>query len=537
MALRAASGSTSVEQKGLQMSGQSQAEVMAFLAEAVKRPGQPPVEVIRTHGAVIFLGGPDAWKIKRDVRYDYLDFSTPEKRHAMLLRELELNAPMAPSIYRDVIAVTRDDGGRLHLGGTGEVVEWVLRMHRFDEADVLDKVAGRGALDDPLAERLGKTIARYHVRADPRRRIAGADLIEAVLDEVNTAFATMTDDLGADRVGQYRQTSGRMFRDLAAILNARGEAGHVRRCHGDLHLRNIVLVDGVPTPFDALEFDETLGTCDVLYDLAFLLMDLRHKGLDRAANIVLGSYLFHAGNADHYAGLSPLPLFQSIRAAIRAMVAVQTARLDPANESLLPEARLYLSGALTCLDPPPPRLIAIGGLSGTGKTVLAASLAPGIGAPPGAVHLRSDLERKALFGVSPRTRLPQSAYRSEVSARVHDVMRTKARDILSGGYSVIMDATWLDRDERASLPALAGRAGAPFTGLWLTADTATLQTRVASRHGDASDADAAVVRDQAAHANTPKSWTPVDASGNPDDTYQGARSVLEKHAKPGTALG
>lgn len=519
------------------MSEQSQAEVIAFLSDAVSRPGHAPVEAIRTHGAVIFLGGPDAWKIKRDVRYDYLDFSTLQKRHAMLLRELELNAPMAPSIYRDVIAVTRDDGGRLHLGGAGEVVEWVLRMHRFDAADVLDKVAGRGALDDPLAERLGRTIARYHVRADPRRQIAGADLIKAVLDEVNTAFATMTGDLGADRVGQFRRASDRMFRDVAAILNARGEAGHVRRCHGDLHLRNIVLVDGVPTPFDALEFNETLGTCDVLYDLAFLLMDLRHKRLDRAANIVLGSYLFHAGSADHYAGLSPLPLFQSVRAAIRAMVAVQTARLDPRDESLLPEARLYLSGALACLDPRPPRLIAIGGLSGTGKTVLAASLAPGIGAPPGAVHLRSDLERKALFGVSPQTRLPQSAYGSEVSARVHDIMRAKARDILSGGYSVIMDATWLDRDERASLPALAGRAGVPFTGLWLTADIGMLETRVANRHGDASDADAAVVRDQAEHADRPKSWTLVDASGNPDDTCLRARGILAESANPETAPG
>lgn len=513
------------------MKERPQEEVIEFLSDETNLPDSGPVEAICTHGAMVFLSGKYAYKIKRDVRYDYLDFSTLQKRHEMLLRELYLNAPAAPSIYRDVLAVTRDTVGRLHLGGTGEVVEWVLRMRRFDAADELGQVAKRGALDDRMAATLGESIAQYHVRAKPSTDISGSDLIGAILDQVNSAFATMTDDLGVDDVAQYRAATDHVFATVTTKLNARGQNGHVRRCHGDLHLGNIVVIDGVPTPFDALEFDETLGTCDVLYDLAFLLMDLQHNGLKRAANIVLNSYLLQARSTDHYACLSLLPLFQSVRAAIRAMVAVQAARLDPKATQLSGNARGYLSEALSYLDPAPAQLIAIGGLSGTGKTVLAASLAPGIGAAPGAIHLRSDLERKALFGVSALTRLPGSAYGPDVTARVYGSLREKAHSILSGGHAVILDATWQTEEERATLPALARNAGVQFTGFWLTANTGVLENRVSARRGDASDADTAVVRAQSERVNIPVSWTQIDASGSLGQTFSQVQAVLRRHAK------
>jgi aminoglycoside phosphotransferase family enzyme len=170
------------KQQGFSMTDHSQSEVIAFLSDKANLPGHAPVKIVQTHGALVFLSGADAYKIKRDVRYDYLDFSTLQKRHDMLMRELELNAPMAPSIYRDVLAVTRDAQGRLRLDGTGDVVEWVLRMNRFEAADELDKVAARGALDDPLAARLGQVIAGYHATTPPRPARAGSDLIEAILD-------------------------------------------------------------------------------------------------------------------------------------------------------------------------------------------------------------------------------------------------------------------------------------------------------------------------------------------------------------------
>jgi len=284
--------------KGFQMPENSQKEVIDFLSNSKNLPGHKPVEIIRTHGALIFLSGKYAYKIKRNVRYDYLDFSTLQKRHDMLLRELELNAPTAPSIYRDVIAVTRDLAGQLHLEGAGDAVEWVLRMHRFDIADELDKVAARGALDDSLAMDLGKVIAQYHAQNNICSDKRGGDLIRAILDELNAAFATMKHQLDGGEIDHFSTASDSTFRRIVADLNARSGGGHIRRCHGDLHLRNIVLIDGTPTPFDALEFDETLGTSDVLYDLAFLLMDLMHAGLVRAANISFNSYLFHADVRD-----------------------------------------------------------------------------------------------------------------------------------------------------------------------------------------------------------------------------------------------
>lgn len=517
------------------MSKQSQAEVISFLSDGKNLPDHGPVDVVRTHGAIVFLSGATAYKIKRDVRYDYLDFSSLQKRHDMLKRELELNAPTAPSIYRDVIAVTRDEDGYLHLGGTGDVVEWVLRMHRFDTANELDKIAERGALDDALAATLGEMVAEYHRSTDLRKQTPGSHLIEAIIDELNTAFATMHGDLVAEQVARYRTAMEGAFRTVRATLDARGQAGHVRRCHGDLHLRNIVLLEGVPTLFDALEFDGTLGTCDVLYDLAFLLMDLRHNGLHRAANITLNSYLMHARCTEHYAALSLLPLFLSIRAAIRAMVGVQTARFNPDDATLLPQARAYLASALAYLDPAPARLISIGGLSGTGKTVLAASLAPQIGAAPGAVHLRSDLERKALFDVSPLTPLPQAAYGPEVNAQVYDIMREKARGILSGGHSVVLDATWLDEDERASLPVLAQQCGGQFNGFWLAAETTVLETRVSARRNDASDADVTVVRKQVAQTTVQTSWSQIDASAPPGETLSHVQKLLFGPENPETS--
>ncbi|WP_138933470.1 AAA family ATPase [Roseovarius arcticus] len=519
----------------------SQDEVIAFLSDSRNLPGHEAVETVRTHGALVFLCGSYAYKIKRDVRYNYLDFSTLQKRHEMLLRELELNAPTAPSIYRDVIALTRDADGQLHLGGEGEVVEWVLRMQRFDTDDELDKVAARGALDDQVAERLGEVVAQYHAQNKVCADVSGADLIGAILDELNSSFATMTDHLDGAQNDRFHTISDGAYRRAVASLNARADAGHVRRCHGDLHLRNIVLIDGVPTPFDALEFDETLGTSDVLYDLAFLLMDLRHAELPRAANITLNSYLFYAPGGDHqggnYAGLSLLPLFQSIRAAIRAMVVVQTTRVNPDDPALLPGARKYMSEALDYLAPAPAQLIAVGGASGTGKTVLAKSLCPQIGAAPGAVHLRSDLERKALFGVPPLTRLPPRAYGSEISRRVYDVMRIKAYAALMAGHSVVMDATWLSEDERKTLSELAGQTGAGFSGLWLSADTPVLQARVGARNHDASDADATVVHRQAQCLNPPSNWRFIDASGDPTNTFAEAIGALSGSAKPRTGTG
>ena len=504
-------------------SEQDQSEAVAFLRSGAAFDAAGPVKTVETHGALVFLAGETALKIKRAVRYDYMDLSTLALREKMLRRELSLNAPGAPMIYRDVVPLTRGADGQMALGGAGTPVEWVLRMWRFPGSAELVKVAARGDLDHPLADRLGREIEAWHARCEVRR-VGGARLIREILDELDRVFANMADPLGAERIGRFHTLSRAALDDASHLLNDRAEAGHVRRAHGDLHLGNIVLLDGAPVLFDALEFDETLGTCDVLYDLAFLLMDLTHRGLAAQACTVLTSYLLAARGAED-AGVGALPLFQAVRAAIRAMTTVQTDRARGTPDS--GAARAYLDRALANLTPPPPALVAVGGLSGTGKTALARAIAPCLGPGPGAVHLRSDTERKALAGVASDASLDAVHYTDTARERIYRHMAARAAALLSAGQAVVLDATFLEAADRAAAESVAAGAGLPFTGLWLEAQEDALLARVTARRADASDADADVVRKQIAAAPAPPlGWRRIDASGTPDQTLRRARAAL-----------
>ena len=277
------------------------------------------------------------------------------------------------------------------------------------------------------------------------------------------------------------------------LLERRRVAGFVRHCHGDLHLGNIVVLDDRPVLFDCIEFDDAFACVDIGYDLGFLLMDLIEQGHRPAAARLLNGWLERTG--DH-AGLALLPLFLSVRAAIRAKVLGLAAIRDPAADLGQPRRYLALAGAF--LSPPSPILVAIGGGSGTGKTTLARRLAPDLQGPePGAVVLRSDVIRKELFGRAATDRLPSEAYAPEVSTRVFAIIAERAATCLSAGHSVIADAVYGHPQQRAAIAAVAAAHAVPFHGLWLEAPLAVKLDRVAQRTGDASDADAAVVRRQA----------------------------------------
>src|SRR6056297_3699886 len=283
-------------------------EAVAYLSDPDTHGAGTKVDIVRTHAAIVFLAGDAAYKVKRPVRYDYLDFSTLEKRQAMLRRELELNRPNAPGIYLGLVPVTRQADGTLKLGEGGEVVEWCLHMRRFPAGAELVAVAGRDGISPALAEQIGCEIADYHARAEIRHA-DGRTLVTEIADELNEAFAGMTDLFGAGLVDRFQTRVRTAIEANAALLTDRGRAGHVRRGHGDLHLGNMVVLDGRPVLFDALEFDERLGTLDVLYDLGFVIMDLLHRGLSEAANAVLGAYLYRARQPEHFDGLALLPLF------------------------------------------------------------------------------------------------------------------------------------------------------------------------------------------------------------------------------------
>jgi predicted kinase len=298
------------------------------------------------------------------------------------------------------------------------------------------------------------------------------------------------------------------------LLERRASAGFVRHCHGDLHLRNIVELDGAPVLFDAIEFDDRLATIDVLYDLAFLLMDLGKRRLHAHANLLLNAYLEHEVGTGDLVGLATLPLFLSMRAAIRAKVELLRAPLMRSTEAKAArsEARAYFDLARKFLAPAEPRLIAIGGLSGSGKSAVSRAIAPFIGAFPGAVHVRSDVERKRLFGVAPTERLSTSAYAPEISDYVYAICRKRALMALQGGQAVIVDAVHAKPEEREAIAALAAKMRVPFTGLWLEASPEVMRERVASRSGDVSDATPNIVNIQLSYELGPRGFAEIDAS-------------------------
>ncbi|SMX25852.1 bifunctional aminoglycoside phosphotransferase/ATP-binding protein [Boseongicola aestuarii] len=499
----------------------TQSEVIAFLASPHAFNSCEDVSVIETHGALVFLCGPVALKLKRAVKYDYMDLSTVELRHAMLVREIELNAPFAPMIYRDVLPVTRQDEG-LALAGDGPVVDWVLRMWRFPAEDELQEIAKRGELDEELALSMGEAVAAYH-KATPIVRCPGSQLIGDILDELQRVFAEFTGSMGMMRIPVWAHEARDAWMSNRSLLDARGLSGHVRRVHGDMHLRNFVLMDGQPTLFDALEFDEILGTCDVLYDVAFLIMDMCHSGLQKQACRVLDTWLCEAeGEEDD--GLAALPLFLSVRAAIRAMVLLQTDAACETPEASACEIDEYMQLADVCLRRPPPMLVAVGGYSASGKSILARQIAPDIGALPGAVILASDMERKA--GLQKKQALNKEAYTSEKRTAVYQRIFTRAESILKAGHAVVLDATFLGPDLRKKAASVAAVSGVPFVGFWLDAPQRVLEDRIEARRKAASDANIDVLRRQLAAPIGDLSWYRLDASGTFESVYSAALKTL-----------
>jgi aminoglycoside phosphotransferase family enzyme/predicted kinase len=500
---------------------------LAFLEDPANHRGRE-VRRIDTHASSVFLVGDRALKVKRAVRFPFLDYSTLAKRKAACAAELEVNRPFASELYRWVVPITRETAGRLALDGQGEPLEWAVEMRRFDEARTLDRLADAGRIDDALADALGRVVAAAHARAP----IVGAEpwiaALDTYLDQNEAAFREFPTLFPADPVAELQRRGRAALARVRPLLLARGELGLIRRGHGDLHLGNIALIDGRPVPFDAIEFSELIASGDVLYDLAFLLMDLIERGLVGAANIVLNCYLTETRLEPDLDALAALPLFLSIRAAIRAKVTaarLQVAEADPRSE-IAQAAQAYFRLACKLLEPATPVLIAIGGLSGTGKTLLARALAPELVPAPGAVVLRSDVERKALFGKTETQQLPDHAYAPEISGQVYAVLVEKARRVVAAGFAAIVDAVFANPAERAAIRAAAGRLHAEFHGFFLVAALPIRLGRIGSRSRDASDADATVARRQEIYALGKMDFIEIDASGTPVETLARARTAL-----------
>ncbi|MFP4538667.1 MAG: AAA family ATPase [Dichotomicrobium sp.] len=498
-------------------------EIDAFMGRPESYAEQPEtVERIETHISVVFLAGDAAYKIKKPVVFPFLDYSTPEARRRACVNEIQINRRTAPELYQGVVPITYDAVRGLEIGGSGEVMEWAVKMRRFPDESLYSELADAGRLGPADYAELADAVHSFHDEA--ARRIEAGMAVEGLsrlIAENDEAFALYADVFPPDEVQALRSVLEERLAELAPLIETRSREGFVRHCHGDLHLRNVVRLDGHPVLFDAVEFDDAIATVDVLDDLAFLLMDLIAREAPGGANVVLNSYLAADRDLRNLEGLAALPLYLATRAGIRAKAAAYQAQNA--------EARRYFALAQGFMASDKPVLLAVGGLSGTGKSTLARALAPDIGAAPGAVILRSDMERKRLFGCKPTERLPQRAYTADVSATVYRGLAKKARAALRAGHSLILDAVHARPGERAEAARIAEAAGAEFVGIWLSAPEEALVQRVESRESDASDADPDVVRAQLGFDLGRIEWERVDASGAFHEVRERAENVLRRH--------
>ncbi|MER9371126.1 AAA family ATPase [Mesorhizobium sp. M0491] len=504
-----------------------QQSVIAFLLDPASYGAAAPVEAIETHISRIFLTGKRAYKMKRAVKLPYVDFSTPALRLAACEKEVALNSKTAPGLYLRVRRITREADDKLAFDGTGQMVEATIEMVRFDQSKLLDRMAAAGELTPALMTAVARMIVGHHRAAPVVHNGAGSFNLTGVLDINEAGF-------GSSHVFTKREieTFAWAFRTALArharVLDRREAANKIRRCHGDLHLRNICLFDGEPRLFDCIEFNDQIASIDVLYDLAFLLMDLWHRGFPELANLVMNRYLDEADDED---GFILLPLFMAVRAAVRAHVtATQVEEGSADSDKLTAEARSYFDLARTFLRETSPRLVAIGGLSGSGKTTVAEALAAHVGAPPGARIVESDRIRKAMHGVPAETRLPGKAYRPEVSEQVYREMAWRAGLILAEGGSVVADAVFDRPADRDRIEKAASDRGVAVAGFWLEADPLVLWQRVRERKSGPSDATIDILSRQLQRNATQSTWRKINADRKLADIVAELRRSSESNA-------
>jgi aminoglycoside phosphotransferase family enzyme/predicted kinase len=502
----------------------------AFLADPATHGGAG-TQRIDTHTAAVVVAGDRAWKLRRPVNYGWLDYGTLARRRECAEREIALNSPTAPGLYLGLAGIVPDGGG-WRLVGPGDLpkdAEPVVVMQRFRQEDLFDRMAADGRLTPELMRATGRAVADMH-KAAPARE--GMGRLPAFAGRETNELMQLADLLGQEAVTVFSASVQDRAEAGADLAEQRG----ARRCHGDLHLRNIVLWQGRPAPFDCIDFNDAFTDIDPLYDLAFLLMDLDHRGHGELAVEVFNDWAermaaepgarLGTGVETAYGGLALLPLFKACRAGIRAKVGALALRGHDltARGAELSEARAYLALATRYLThAPPARLIAVGGLSGSGKSTLAWALARRLGA----VVLRSDAIRKGFRGIEQTEKLPGEAYAPEVTARVYSTMLERAGMALAGGATVILDAAHLKVAERDRAEALATTTGVPFAGLWLDAPVAQLKARVTARKADASDADAGVVEKQTGYDLGPIRWQRLATESNPEAVVDMAMAALD----------
>ncbi|MEE4173550.1 MAG: AAA family ATPase [Xanthomonadales bacterium] len=470
--------------------------------EALKTSGAWPhpvagLELIETHCSWVFLTGEFAYKIKKPVNFGFLDFSTLDKRLHCCREELRLNRRLASTLYLDVVPIA---GSPPRVGGSGKPFEYAVKMRQFDMDCGFDRLAQRGALSPRHMDETASVLAAFHATAERADEESGfgspAEIVAQVLENFDQVESRIGEQAPGSLGGFERAAawSRSVCETHVGVFANRLAEGFVRECHGDLHLRNIVWWQEKVIPFDCIEFNPSLRWIDVMSELAFLLMDLDDHGLPGLSQRLLNAYLELTGD---FGGLEVLRIYQAYRAMVRAKVAsLRLVQRDTLDEGGVAELESYLRLAASYTRSPAPRLVIAHGLSGSGKTYVSQKL---LEAAP-LVRLRSDVERKRLFGLSPTetsgSGQDAGIYTQSASERTYERLAQLSQEVLESGWSVLVDATFLRRRERDRFRALAQACGCPFAIMHCEADMAVQRARVLEREGDASEANLEVLERQ-----------------------------------------
>ena len=453
------------------------------------------VRLVETHISYVLLTGSFAYKIKKAVDLGFLDFTTLAARRFFCQEEIRLNRRLAPALYLDVVAITGTPA-EPRFDGSGPAIEYAVRMREFPEHALLPAVIARGAIAPEQIDALGERIAAFHASARqalPHTRYGTpADVRELALDNFRELAAQESPAPVHRSLKALDGWTRREYVRLEPLLDRRRHQGRVRECHGDLHLGNIAVIDGVATPFDCIEFNERMRWSDVMSDVAFLGMDLGAHGRADLADRFLNRYFEESGDYD---GTAILRFFVVYRAVVRAKVAMLRAGQTsdgPGRAAQQSAAVRFVRIALAAARAQAPAIVILHGFSGSGKTTVARRLAAALGG----IQLRADVERKRLFGLGRLARtgatLAAGIYSADATRQTYERLAALARTIVESGYVAIVDASFLNREQRDRFRSLAQAAGLPFVIIDCIAPIRVMLERIGSRAvrgDDASEAD------------------------------------------------
>jgi len=433
------------------------ADVQGKLITALKKPGAFPGSdseptVLETHISTVFLTGAFAYKIKKPVNFGFLDFSSLEQRKHFCEEELRLNRRLAPDLYLEVVAIG-GSADRPIIDSSDTPIEYAIKMRQFEQDKLFDRLLAEQKLDAHLMRDVARITADFHARAERALDDKPYGTAEAVLDPMQQNFDQLRGLIDVEeklaQLDTLEQWTKKSYERLKPLLESRKKEGYIRECHGDMHLGNIALVDDQVAIFDGIEFNDFFRWTDVMSEIAFLTMDLDHRGASQLSNIALNEYLTQTGD---YEGVQLLRFYQVYRAMVRAKVSsfrlAQEGLSETEREEILDDYQGYINLALTYSSANNPALILMHGFSGSGKTHISHRLAAAIGA----IHLRSDVERKRLAGISADTSagedIDSGIYTHEMSEKTYQKLYELSQVLLESGFAVIVDATFLTRAQR-----------------------------------------------------------------------------------------